>query len=67
MKLNPTARQELRDYGVSQSAWARKWFTDGKWHGDSCGCPDDRCIGFHHDGPSDCLCLTTLLSEAVSA
>jgi hypothetical protein len=62
-RLNSTARQELKSHGVSQAIWARKWFVDGRWHGDGCGCPDDRCIGYHHSGPDDCLCLPALLSD----
>lgn len=39
---------------------------DGKWHGDSCGCTDDRCIGYHHDeSDSPCDCLTVVLREYV--
>ena len=32
---------------------------DGKWHGDSCGCVDDRCSGgFHHDDVGEpCGCF----------
>jgi hypothetical protein len=35
------------------------------WTGDSCGCPDDRCIGEHHDSGEDCGCLSALLSDLV--
>jgi hypothetical protein len=64
MKLNETAKARLRMAGVSQAAWVRKndW-ADGKWHGDACGCPDDRCIGFHHDEHDECGCLSALLAE----
>ena len=62
--LNATAKATLKDYGVSQAGWARRnYYSDGKWHGDACGCPDDRCIGYHHDGPDDCGCLRVLLAE----
>ena len=61
--LNATAKETLRSYGVSQAALARRYFTDGRWHGDACGCPDDRCIGYHHDGPADCGCLPAVLDE----
>ena len=61
--LNATAKATLRSYGVSQAALARRYFTDGRWHGDACGCPDDRCIGYHHDGPADCGCLPAVLDE----
>jgi hypothetical protein len=42
-------------------------YSDGKWGGDRCGCPDDRCIGFHHDDENDCGCLEVLLGEYVDA
>lgn len=61
--LNATAKATLRSYGVSQAALARRYFADGRWHGDACGCPDDRCIGHHHDGPDDCGCLPAVLDE----
>jgi hypothetical protein len=61
--LNATAKATLRAYGVSQAAWARRNFVSGKWSGDTCGCPDDRCIGYHHDGPDDCGCLPALLES----
>jgi len=65
--LNATAKATLRAAGVSQSEWARRnWSGDGTWHGDACGCPDDRCIGFHHDGPRDCGCLPTLLADLLA-
>lgn len=28
-----------------------------KTPGDRCGCPDDRCIGYHHYEDADCWCL----------
>ena len=63
-RLNEDAKIVLRDAGVSQAAWARANFmADGKWCGDACGCPDDRCIGYHHDGPDDCECLPALMEE----
>jgi hypothetical protein len=63
MKLNAAAKATLRDHGVSQAAWARANFADGRWHGDACGCTDDRCIGYHHDEHDDCGCLPALLSR----
>jgi hypothetical protein len=63
MKLNTEARETLRAYGVSQAAWTRHHFgVSYPWRGDACGCPDDRCIGYHHFGP-DCGCLEVLLSD----
>lgn len=50
-RLNASAKATLREYGVTQAAWLR--LHPG---GDDCGCPDDRCIGFHHDAtdPDGC-------------
>ncbi|WIX78674.1 hypothetical protein QRX50_46300 [Amycolatopsis carbonis] len=62
-RLNLHAREQLRAAGISQAQWARQYFGDGRWHGDECGCPDDRCIGFHHDAEDDCGCLPALLDE----
>jgi len=39
---------------------------NGKWYGDRCGCPDDRCAGYHHSkgvDAWDCGCLDALLSS----
>jgi hypothetical protein len=64
MKLNEAAKAALRDVGVSQAAWARaNHYSSGSWYGDACGCPDDRCLGFHHDEDEECGCLRTLLAE----
>jgi hypothetical protein len=65
VRLNATAKAILRDAGVSQAAWARaNGYSDGKWGGDQCGCPDDRCAnGFHHGGTDDCSCLGVLLEQ----
>ena len=62
--LDPAARTALRDCGISVAAWARaQGFTDGRWHGDACGCPDDRCAGYHHDDDADCGCFAVLLEQ----
>lgn len=68
MRLNEEARDTLRAYEVSQAAWIRQHFgADAKkWHGDACGCPDDRCISYHHDEQDDCQCLPALLSDVGS-
>lgn len=65
MRLNADARATLRLSGVSQAAWIRRHCgeTVRVWLGDACGCPDDRCIGYHHDETDECGCLTALLSD----
>jgi hypothetical protein len=62
--LNAAAKAALRDAGISQAAWARhNVYSDGRWGGDACGCPDDRCIGYHHDAAADCGCIEVLLGQ----
>lgn len=60
--LNGVARAALREAGISQVEWIREagWL-DGKWHGDACGCTDDRCIGYHHETEDDCDCLPAMI------
>ncbi len=48
-KLDQQAKDTLRGYGVSQAAWLRAYPAC-----DTCGCPDDRCIGFHHEAGGPC-------------
>jgi hypothetical protein len=63
-RLDDAARAALRDAGISQAAWARRHgWSSGRWGGDACGCPDDRCIGYHHDRQDDCGCLRVLLDD----
>lgn len=59
--LNEHALETLAAAGVSVPEWRRRNDMDETWTGDACGCPDDRCIGFHHDRPDDCRCLPALL------
>ena len=66
-RLNYDAKMALRNAGVSRAAWARTHgFPDGKWAGDACGCPDDRCTGYHHYEGEDCGCLRVLLADYLS-
>jgi hypothetical protein len=66
--LNEDAKTALRDAGVPQAAWARaNYSSDGRWHGDSCGCPDSRCRGFHHNPDEECGCLQALLEQYLTA
>jgi hypothetical protein len=62
MTLRRETRQQLREAGITAGQWARaRGFTDSRWGGDTCGCPDPCCIGFHHDDADDCGCLSALL------
>jgi hypothetical protein len=66
-RLNDAARSALRDAGITPAAYARsQGYADGRWHGDACGCPDDRCAGFHHGAHEECGCLRALL-DALAA
>lgn len=75
MKLTKLARETIkgREY-LSPTGWRRvtiagymreQGYTSG-WGGDRCGCPDDRCIGFHHYDETDCGCLDVLLDQYVA-
>ena len=50
---------------VTIAGYVRRHSDDGKWHGDACGCSDNRCIGYHHDENDECGCLPVLLDEWV--
>lgn len=62
-RLNAEAKAALREAGISQATWAREHCGGSKWYGDACGCPDDRCIGFHHGDLMECLCRRVLIDE----
>lgn len=64
-RLSRTARDTIKWSGVSIVGYVRSRSLDGQWHGDRCGCSDDRCIGYHHDADEDCGCLPVLLAEYV--
>jgi hypothetical protein len=66
--LSATAKAAIRAAGFTVAEWSRMHGgSGGKWTGDQCGCPDDRCAnGFHHMGTDDCGCLPTLLDQAVA-
>lgn len=61
--LSMAARRVLRDAGIPAREYIDSWSASGQWQGDTCGCPDDRCIGHHHDAEDDCGCLRTILDE----
>lgn len=66
-RLTPAARSEIQWAGITVADYIRRWYPDGQWGGDRCGCPDDRCRdGYHHDPHEDCECLAALLREIVS-
>lgn len=54
--LYPVALLEFDEASVDLADLIAQRWDDGQWHGDSCGCEDDRCIGYHHDEREDCGC-----------
>ncbi|MGO2555012.1 MAG: hypothetical protein ACTIA2_08285 [Brevibacterium aurantiacum] len=62
-KMNAEARQRLDAAGISLAEWSRRHSASTAWHGDKCGCPDDRCIGYHHDPSEPCQCLPALIRD----
>jgi hypothetical protein len=63
--LTPHALAQIEAAGLTEQQWARANYSrSGTWHGDVCGCADDRCAnGFHHYGVDDCGCLPSMLSD----
>lgn len=64
MKLKGEALAVLERAGLTAAAWSMQWFGKPEWAGDSCGCPDDRCRGHHHDFNEQCMCLSSLVADA---
>lgn len=61
--LSRDARAAIKASGVTITRYVRELSGDNPWRGDSCGCPDDRCIGHHHDAGDECYCLPAALRE----
>ena len=63
--LNHAARETLQLAGLTSRQWAQRhgYASAAEWRGDECGCPDDRCIGYHHDAEEECGCLPALIDE----
>lgn len=63
-RLSPRARDVIRASGRTIASYVRAGgYFDGEWHGDYCGCRDNRCIGYHHDGGDYCHCLDAWLED----
>lgn len=64
-RLNYAARETLQLAGLTSRQWAQRhgYASAAEWRGDECGCPDDRCIGHHHDESEECRCLPALIGE----
>lgn len=62
--LTKNALALLDAAGLTEQQWERANFGRGPvFTGDRCGCPDSRCIGFHHFTEDDCGCLPALLRD----
>lgn len=61
--LSRQARQIIRAHGYTPAQYAEAHYPRGSWGGDTCGCSDDRCRGFHHEPDEECLCLSVQLDE----
>lgn len=63
--LGRYAREVIGARGVKVADYIKFASGGETWHGDRCGCPDDRCAnGYHHDGGDDqCGCLPAVLDE----
>lgn len=68
-RLNAAARTTLRAAGLGPTAWSKLHggTTATDWRGDACGCPDDRCIGHHHEADVECPCLESLIRNPLPA
>lgn len=64
--ISKNARETLRSHGITAAAYVRHFYPAGVWGGDSCGCTDDRCIGYHHDANEDCGCVEVFALQLVS-
>lgn len=61
--LNPATVAYLAERGITRREWITEHGHLAEWTGDTCGCPDDRCAGHHHDQDADCMCVAVLASE----
>lgn len=68
--LSPDAKGQIREAGLTLRGYARSmmWADNeaGRWYGDTCGCSDDRCVGYHHDPTDECGCLPVLIARALA-
>lgn len=62
--IDAEARRLIRGYGLTVRQYVQHFRGDlTRWPGDSCGCPDDRCRGYHHAEDDPCGCLPALLED----
>lgn len=60
-RLDAAAREAIHAAGRTVADYVRERYATGTWAGEACGCPDDRCIGYHHERGAPCGCLAALL------
>ena len=65
--LNEAAIASLTGYEISREQWIAHHGYNGTRMGDACGCPDDRCAGYHHGADEECGCLPVLLEDQSGA
>jgi len=63
--LSQHARLVIESAGLTVENYVGHHSHDAAWHGDECGCTDDRCIGFHHAEDQSCGCLPVLIEEVL--
>jgi hypothetical protein len=63
--MDTNAQRIIQRAGLTVSAYIAHHSPDGVWRGDSCGCTDDRCIGYHHHNQHDCGCLPVLIDDVL--
>lgn len=63
--LSRSTLDHLAAWEITRRQWIEWCHGPGEttWHGDRCGCSDDRCIGFHHDEDDECSCLPAMIDE----
>ena len=68
--LRRSVLAELKLAGITRRQYVEHWQhagRPGEWPGDHCGCPDDRCIGYHHADTDPCGCFPVCLDAVLAA
>ena len=63
--LKDRARSTIAGHGVGIREYLDYWGHGLDWHGDECGCPDDRCRGHHHAELDACGCLPACIATVL--
>lgn len=62
-EINRTFNSLTNSYATVAEYIAHYFPGETVWQGDVCGCTDDRCTGYHHEGSEECDCLDVQLNE----